>query len=79
MLNVPTLTSEEQFMVLQSSVLNKVEGLAMSNWNSQNKQIILMYDLNKTNSDKIIEILGQNGYPATVYVASEKPKATSGK
>ncbi len=77
MLNVPSLTTEEQFQVLQSSVLNKLEGIAMSNFNFNNKQLILMYDLNKIGVDKVIEVLAQNGYPATIYMASDKPRATT--
>lgn len=79
MLNVPSLTTEEQFLTLQSSVLNKVEGLALSTWNPSSKQISLMYDLSKTNADKVIELLKQNGYTATLLVATENPHPTSGK
>lgn len=77
MLSVPSLTTEEQFQVLQSSVLNKLDGIAMSNFNFNNKQLILMYDLNKIGVDKVIEVLAQNGYPATIYIASDKPRATT--
>lgn len=77
MLSVPSLTTEEQFQVLQSSVLNKLEGIAMSNFNFNNKELILMYDLNKIGVDRVIEVLGQNGYAATINIASDKPRVSS--
>ncbi len=76
MLNVPSLATEEQFLVLKSSVLDKIEGVSLSNWNPSSKQLILMYDLNKTGVDKVMAVLAQNGYSATIYVASDKPRTT---